>query len=197
MIFRAERKNLFWKEIASESNTVLVSCFDSLDALGYAFKSFTIDGRRGAIQFLQERYPNVPIQLCLFHQQQIVRRATTLRPKTPCGQELRLLSLSITKLDKPTFAKALQGIKAKYRAFLKECNENNQYQHRKLRSAIRSLTTNLPFLFTFQDHPSLTIPPTTNSCDGYFSHFKHKIRSHRGISRENRKKMIDYLLSEQ
>ncbi|MFH1298502.1 MAG: hypothetical protein ABII07_01630 [Patescibacteria group bacterium] len=38
------------------------------------------------------------------------------------------------------------------------------------------------------------MPNTTNHCDGLFSHIKQKVLIHRGISKQRRKKMIDYML---
>ncbi|MFH1298699.1 MAG: hypothetical protein ABII07_02635, partial [Patescibacteria group bacterium] len=56
------------------------------------------------------------------------------------------------------------------------------------------LRTNLPYLFTYQNKPILKMPNTTNHCDGLFSHIKQKVLIHRGISKQRRKKMIDYML---
>jgi len=64
----------------------------------------------------------------------------------------------------------------------------------RLRSAFRSLRTNLPYLFTCKDLPELDIPNTTNSCDGSFAHWKQKIKIHRGLAKHRRKKMINFLL---
>jgi hypothetical protein len=136
LVFRANRRNLHWRFIHSESLKEIALGLDSLEVLGYRFKSFTIDGRKGVIQLLNARYSS-PIQLCHFHQIQIVRRYTT----------------------------------------------------------IRSLKTNLPYLFTYLIYPDLTIPHTTNSCDGSFAHWKQKVKIHRGISQHRRNQMINYLLS--
>ena len=49
------------------------------------------------------------------------------------------------------------------------CRDKPKCVHRKLRSAYRSLTTNLPFLYTYQTYPDLHIPHTTNVADGTLS----------------------------
>jgi len=59
---------------------------------------------------------------------------------------------------------------------------------------IRSIKTNLPYLFTFQDYPELKIPSTTNSADGSFGHRKDKVRLHRHLSIERKEQLIDRLL---
>jgi len=87
----------------------------------------------------------------------------------------------------------------KWNQFLKEKTYSDTgkwcYTHRKLRSAIRSIKSNLPYLFTFQKYPELHIPNTTNSLEGINSALKFKIKAHQGINSDRRKKIIDYLLA--
>jgi len=80
---------------------------------------------------------------------------------------------------------------------LQERNEKGQFKHRAIRSAIRSLTTNLPYLFTTKKHPELKIPNTTNSCDGSFGQWKYRVELHRGLKKYRRNKLIIYLLNRQ
>ena len=70
--------------------------------------------------------------------------------------------------------------------------------HRSVRSAFRSLKRNLPHLFTYKEEQNkhLNIPNTTNTCEGYFSQLKSKVRVHSGLIRERRIKLIKKLLSE-
>jgi hypothetical protein len=166
LVFRANGKNIYWKEINGEKLEYLNQCLDDLIFLSYQFKSFTIDGRR----------------------------YTTNNPKTDCGKELKELMKTLTISTREKFENNLIKIVKKYENFLKERNENNQFKHRRLRSAFRSLKTNLPYLFTCLDYPKLQIPNTTNSCDGSFAHWKQKVKIHRGLSKERRTKMINYLL---
>jgi hypothetical protein len=194
LIFRVNKVNVYWRAISSETIAVIDESLSRLDRVGYKFKSFTIDGRRGVIKLLEERYPNIPIQLCHFHQAQIIRRYTTNQPKTICGQELKQLMYGITKFSQEEFETAFFELQNKYREFLKERNENNQFVHRRLRSAFRSLKTNLPYLFTCKKHPELNIPNTTNSCDGSFAHWKQKLKIHRGLKKHRRNKMVNFLL---
>jgi len=50
-------------------------------------------------------------------------------------------------------------------------------------------------LFTFEQHlPSISIPNTTNSLDGYFGHLKAKLNVHRGASKETQLKIISSLI---
>ena len=166
-----------------------------LRELGFTFKSFTIDGRNGLIRLLQMHFNTIPIQICNFHQVQIVTRYTTKNPQTECGKELRLLILNLKNLTKKDFTEQLKNLQNKYKDFLKERNEQNQFQHRRLRSAIRSIKTNLLYLFTYEDYPELKIPNTTNSCDGSFGQWKYKVKLHRHLRIDRLKQMIDELLS--
>ena len=70
----------------------------------------------------------------------------------------------------------------------------SRYTHRRLRSAYRSLKTNVPWLFTSYDHKELKIPNTTNAIDGHFADLKNKMRNHNGLSLERKKKFIDGFL---
>lgn len=194
LVFRARGKNLHWKFIESETIANISNGLDILDKLGYRFKSVTIDGRRGVIKLFQARYPNIPIQLCQFHQTQIIRRYTTNNPKTECGKKLKIIMKCLTEVDYLVFKSLIETLYEEHEDFLKERNEQGQFKHRRLRSAFRSLKSNLPYLFTHKKYPKLNIPNTTNSCDGSFAHWKQKIKIHRGLSRQRRNKMINYLL---
>jgi transposase-like protein len=194
MVFRANSSNLTWKYVDSEKLNYYLEELRALTQAGYIFKSFTIDGRRGVVQVLQRYFNTVPIQICVFHQVQIVTRYTTRSPKTDCGKELRKLILTLKTATKTQFTKDFNELQGKYKDFLKERNELNQFQHRRLRSSIRSIKSNLDYLFTFQDYPELKIPNTTNSADGSFGQWKYKVRLHRHLRIDRMKQMIDELL---
>jgi len=114
-----------------------------------------------------------------FHQAQIIRRYTTNNPKTECGQHLKALMRLLTQTTPEVFTSLYNTFSELYDDFLKERNEQGQFVHRRLRSARRSLKTNLPFLFTYKYYAELLIPNTTNSCDGSFAHWKQKLKIHR------------------
>lgn len=195
LVFRANSENLHWRFVESETIKVISEGLTFLEHAGYCFKSITIDGRKGVIQLLNAQYPGVPIQLCQFHQAQIIRRYTTNNPKTDCGRDLKALMSYLTGVDYKLFASMLVALQNQYADFLKERNEQGQFKHRKLRSAFRSLRSNLPYLFTYKLYPELHIPNTTNSCDGSFAHWKQKVKIHRGLKKNRRNKMINFLLT--
>jgi hypothetical protein len=77
----------------------------------------------------------------------------------------------LTKTDKESFEAGLSAWYSKWETFLKERKTDNsgksRYVHpqdpsdKRLRSAYRSLKTNLTWLFTWYDHMDLKIPNTT------------------------------------
>jgi transposase-like protein len=194
-LFRSSKRNVHYDFKDSEK---IIHYEQALKEISqrHEFSSFTIDGRRGVIQLLESLFPSVPIHLCHFHQVKTILKYTTKRPKTECGRELKDLIMSLKSSSKEDFTKRYNTLKEKYKEFLKEKNEAGQYSHRRLRSAFRSIKTNLPYLFTFQDFPNIQIEKTTNSCDGYFSHLKAKVNIHRGISSRRKIQLIIQLLSQ-
>lgn len=198
LVFRANGKNIYWEEIVSESMDTITQALSMLDVICIGgYKSFTIDGRKGVIKILKDKYPNVPIQLCQFHQKQIIRRYTTNNPRTECGLALKSIMRDISLVNPDVFLVRFKILQIIFQDFLKERNEDNKFMHKRLRSAIRSIKSNIPYLFTSQHNKHLNIPNTTNSCDGSFAHWKSKIKIHRGISKNRRSQMINFLLSQQ
>lgn len=200
LVARALKRNLYWFPISSEKVEHYERCLATLTAAGCTFASFTIDGRRGVRQMLLDRYPHVPVQHCQFHQLQTITQKLTKRPKLPAGKALRVLALTLTKTDRTTFTALLDAWEEQWGHILRERSFSAtrrrqwRYTHEKLRSAYFSLRRNLPWLFTYQKFPHLHMPNTTNSCDGSFTHWKNKVKLHRGIAKERKKKVIDYLL---
>ena len=169
MVFRKIGKNISWKYVKTEKLSFYLEEVFRLNKLGFGFKSFTIDGRRGLIRLLQIHFNTTPIQMCHFHQVAIVTRYTTKNPRTECGKELRKLILNLKKVSKKDFIQQFENLQKTYKDFLKERNEKKQFRHKRLRSAFRSIKANLPYLFTFEDYPELEIPSTINSYERYFS----------------------------
>lgn len=199
LVVRGNGRNILWQEIETESIAVYDALLNDLVAANIQFLSCTTDGRRGVLRLLEGKFPGLPIQLCQFHQVQIVTRYLSKKPRLSAGIELRNLTLTLSKIDRKTFTEKLQEWHEKWNTFLKEKTINPyskrwSYTHRRIRSAYRSLKTNLPWLFTHQDFPKLHIPNTTNSCDGSFAHWKNKLKIHRGLSQNRKRKMLHFFM---
>ena len=194
LVFRTNGINIHAKKIETERIDIILQELFYLECVGYEFKSFTIDGRTGLCKNLRLHYPNVPVQFCQFHQKMIIRRYITDRPKLECSQKLKKLLNKLTKINEETFKNELENLEETYKDFLLEKNEKGEFMHKKLRSALRSLRTNLPYLFTYKNHPELGISNTTNSIESNFSHWKSKVKMHRGLRPDRKDKIILYLI---
>lgn len=158
-------------------------------------KAVVLDGKHG----IRGVFSNIPIQMCHFHQKQIIRRYLTLRPKLEASLELKKIVVTLTKTNEQLFTEELNGWYYQWETFLKEKTTNPEtgrwcYTHKKLRSAYRSLKTNLPYLFTYQKYPELKIPNTTNSLDGYFNRLKSLLNVHRGLNQKRKMKLVNFIL---
>lgn len=189
------KKNLVWKEVRSETPGQYDQLRSKLEYSGFRVKAIVLDGKRGVRQV----FSDIPVQMCQFHQVAIVIRYLTRKPQLEASKELKEIVLSLTVCNENAFNKLLFDWYNKWQEFLKERTVNPWtdkwfYTHKRLRSAHRSLKTNLPYLFTYQKYPELNIPNTCNSLDGSFTTLKNLLRNHRGMSRENRYKMICQIL---
>lgn len=189
------KKNIIWKEIHSETPGQYEQLKIKLECLGFNIKAVVLDGKRG----VRDVFHGIPTQMCQFHQVAIINRYLTRRPILEAGKELRQIVLRLTVSTEKEFTELLNNWHIKWEGFLKEKTVNpitNKwcYTHKRIRSAYRSLKTNLPYLFTYQKYPKLNIPNTCNSLDGSNTTLKNLIRIHRGINQQNRYKMICQIL---
>lgn len=197
MVFRCaiRKRNLYWKEIEHENLEEYKQGLEYLQSQGWIIQAIVCDGKRGLFKIL----PNIPIQMCQFHQIQIVTRYITKKPRLQANKELRDIVLRLTKTDQPSFEYWLQKWYEKWEFFLKEKTENhltyNKYfTHKRLRSAYFSIRRNIPYLFVYYKYPELNIPNTNNSLESIIGHIKTKLSIHRGLKKERRFKVISVLL---
>lgn len=198
MVFRDQykKKNLHWKYVKHENLEGYRTGIKHLQHQGWEIVGIVCDGKRG----LFGSFGVIPVQLCQFHQVAIITKYITRRPKLQAGIELKEVIGKLTKSTKKEFQKLLENWHHRWSDFLKEKSYNPEkeketYKHSRLRSAHRSLKTNMPYLFVYQQYPDLEIPNTTNSIEGLFSSLKTKLRNHSGLRRERKIKFIDYFLS--
>lgn len=130
----------------------------------------------------------------------IVLRYITRKPKLQAGKELKEIVLLLTQTDEASFRHWLKKWHEKWDEFLAEKTIDAvtgrwHFTHKRLRSAYRSLETNLPWLFTFERHPHLHLPNTTNSLEGTFTHIKKKITLHSGLRIDRKQRLIQEFLA--
>lgn len=192
-VFRdwSKKENLWWKFIDEESVFTYKEGKNFLEENGYEILSVTCDGFRG----LTNVFKDIPIQFCHFHQKQIIQRYVTRNPRLVAGIELLEIVKLLPVVKEKEFTFLLKNYLSKYKQFLDEKTTDPitgrwSFTHKRLRSAIKSLTVNLSYLFTYRKYPYLNIPTTTNTLESHFSHLKDILRIHRGFSRKTKEKFI-------
>lgn len=191
----ALRNKILWhKYVRNETISQYMEGISWLKSNGFRIYGAVIDGMRGLAQAL---YP-IPVQMCQFHQILITRRYLTQEPELEASIELLSLVKNITKMDKESFVGAFNDWSEKYQNVINERIRDKRikrhtppYMRPRLRSAYLSLRRNMNLLWTFYDHPETGLPNTNNALEGVFSDIKSKVRAHRGISKDNRRKLLD------
>lgn len=196
MLFRDADKgeNLWWEFCDREGVLGYAKGRRFLEGQGYTILSVTTDGFRGLVDV----FNGIPFQACHFHMKQTCIRHLTLKPQTDAGKVLLLLARSLTRTNSHHFRTRLAAFHSKYGSFLNERTTHPDgtwsWTHDGVRSAFVSLANTLPYLFTYEHDK--TIPHTTNTCEGHFSHLKDVVRIHRGLTKERRHKMIAQIFLE-
>ena len=189
------KENVYWSEIERETLDEYRCARDTLESLGFVIRAVVADGKPG----LRPLYEDLPVQMCHFHQKLIITRYLTRRPKLAAGSDLREVVRGLCDADEITFKQELASWHKKWCVFLAEKTTNPEtgkwhYTHKRLRSAYKSLKKHLPYLFTYQKHPELNIPNTTNGLEGSFTYLKELVRVHRGLKPDLKRKMINSIL---
>ncbi len=187
--------NLLKYYVKYETNALYKKGIEELKSQGFSIVGIVCDGRRGLIN----TFENIPVQMCQFHQAAIVRRYITKTPRMHAAIELMDIVRMMKETDKESFEGALEVWSVKWNSFLNERTVNQEtgkshYTHKRLRSAVRSIKTNLPWLFVWYDNMHLNIPNTNNSLEGHFADLNNKLRNHNGLSLSRKKKFIDGFL---
>ena len=183
---------LYKQYIRYETNALYLAGIAEIRRRGIYIQAIVCDGRQGLFGL----FGDVPIQMCQFHQIQIVLRYLTRKPKTEAAIELKKITLKLPKQARVEFVNELDNWYLRWSDYLNERSRSivtgkTYYTHKRLRSAYLSLKRHLPYLFVFEDYKELMIPNTTNALDGQFSDLKNKLRNHNGLSKERKMKFID------
>ena len=183
---------LYKQYVRYETNALYLSGIAEIVRRGISVQGIVCDGRQGLFGL----FGDIPVQMCQFHQIQIVQRYLTRKPKTQAAIELKKLTLKLTKISKNDFVNNLNQWYLRWSDYLNERSRSSStgktfYTHKRLRSAYLSLKRHLPYLFVFEEYKELMIPNTTNDLDGQFADLKNKLRNHNGLSKERKIKFID------
>ena len=103
-------------EVKYETNALYAAALNELREKGVVIQSIVCDGRKGLLQM----FPEIPAQLCQFHQVKTVSRYLTRNPKTGVGKALWRLTLTLKGAHKEAFQGALQAWFEQHEGFLNE-----------------------------------------------------------------------------
>lgn len=188
-------KILYRKFVKNETNKEYLSGLEDIKDGGTKIVSVVCDGHTGLLQAIT----SCPVQMCQFHQLQIIRRLLTNNSHLPASIELLALARKMFTIGKEQFLMEFGKWCARWEDFLNErttlISGKTTYTHRRLRTAKRSLRTHLKWLFTYEEHTEVNIPNTTNMLEGYNSQLKRALLNHNGLSGTNKKKFIDGFLN--
>ena len=197
MVFKDYKTNkvVNYKLVKNENNTDYKNWVKELQNKWWIIKAIVCDWRRWVLTW----FPDIPTQMCNFHQVAIIRRYITKKPKLEANKALKWLSELLVHTDKETFSYYLELYWETYKDFLNERslwkNWRWDYVHKRTRSAYKSLKNNLKFLFTWYDYMwQIDIPNTTNQLEWLFWHIKPKISLHRWLKKERKVKLTLSLL---
>ena len=79
--------------VERETNALYTQEVAALQEKGGLIQNIICDGKSG----LLGSFPDIPVQMCQFHQIKIIVRHLTRKPKSPAAQALRALSLTLTE----------------------------------------------------------------------------------------------------
>ncbi len=99
------KKNLYVHEVKSESVDAYWQGRRTLENMGYTMRAIVLDGRPGVRQL----FSDIPVQMCHFHQKQIITRYLTNNPKLEAGIELKKLVTVLCETTGQDFTAALDA----------------------------------------------------------------------------------------
>lgn len=109
---------LFKQYVKQESNVLYLKGIEEIAKRGIKIQSIICDGRKGLFQL----FPDIPVQMCNFHQVAIIRRYLTKKPKMQASRELWEITLLLKYTDKESFEGLIQQWFEKWKDFLNEKN---------------------------------------------------------------------------
>ena len=107
---------LYKEYVRYETNALYLSGISEIGRRGIEIQAIVCDGRQGLFGL----FGDIPMQMCQFHQIQIVQRYLTRKPKTQVAIELKKLTLKMTKQSRIEFVKMLDDWYLKWSDYLNE-----------------------------------------------------------------------------
>ncbi len=191
MVFRSRdmKENLLWYRVSYETVDAYKQWIRELQAGWIEITGIVCDWRR----WLLWGFWDIPTQMCLFHQKQIIVRNITNKPKLEANKELLEITKMLWRIRSPNRKEWLKDRYNRYEHRLKERNEHWWLIHIRTIKSYKSLIRNMQYLFIYEQYPH--IPKTSNGLEWEFSRLKQKLRNHRWLTLERRQKYIERYLN--
>lgn len=193
---------LYFREIHhTETNNDYFLAIRALLDAGIRPKACVLDGRRGVAELLEEY--GILVQMCHYHLWQIVRKYLTNNPVLRPNIELKLIIDNFlnkhTETSSLILAKQVRSWRDRNWRWLNEKHRNErgrlEWSHSETRRAYNAIIRHAKWLFTYEKHPELNIPKTSNIIEGKFGNAKDKLRLHHGYTDKLKIKIFFSLLS--
>ena len=182
---------LYMEYIASETTSDYLLAVESISSRGYQIKGIILDGKISVFKALSQ----YPVQMCQFHMKQIIIRKLTRNPRIKASVALLILIDRLRTLTHAEMEKEYANWQAEHALVIKKRSTTKDgtthYTHRKLRGAMKSVETFLPYLFTYQRVDCSGMPRTNNKIEGVFTDLKKNLNNHSGLSADGRKRFIN------
>jgi transposase-like protein len=137
-------------------------------------KGFFCDGDPGLLKVLKEYFPNIPVQLCVFHKySRIGQIIPFIRIKKPIDREIK------QKVEAVLFAPTKEEAIAALDGLKRYAREHQSYK--KLQEIIGVLMRNFDLLLTHFDHPAMS--PYNNVLEGFNHCLKRRLRLMKGFKK--------------
>lgn len=98
------KQNIYRKEIISETINEYLLARITIERQGWIITGVVLDGRRGA----KAVFADLPVQMCHFHQRQIINRYLTQNPILPASIELKKIVQFLCQTNLNLFTEQLE-----------------------------------------------------------------------------------------
>jgi len=89
------KKNVWWRFTPNEKIDVYLTGRQHLEKNGFQIKAIVLDGKPG----VRHAFSDIPVQMCHFHQKQIIKRYLTNKPKLEASIELKKITSTLTETN--------------------------------------------------------------------------------------------------
>lgn len=205
LVYKDKRKIIYWNFVQSETIANYKRDLIIITQYGYTILGVTSDWHGSIVQAIKQLFPNIPHQRCLVHLRRYSKTFLTQNPKKEAGVSLLKIAKMVTqvntKQESTSWLKLVDDWYQEYESFLNEKSKGINpetgkdswwYTHKNVRKVYRTINSSKDNLFIYLDNSN--IDKSTNGIEGEFSHLKHKINSHRGLSKRRKVSLMFWYL---